>query len=196
MSLLLMLALVISYYPLQSIDINVMHFVQSIGGQGMLALMTFISIPGNIGPAVILSTLAISFVFMSPLRGAAVPMLLVLPADGLSVLLKNVIDRPRPSPLLVNVHQLFTDPSFPSLHVVHYTVFFGFLTFIILKSNLLPKQLRLPLATLTTSFVLLIPFSRMYLGVHWPTDVLAGYLLGASILVVQIRMFQKLQAAR
>jgi undecaprenyl-diphosphatase len=157
--------------------------------------MTAISFPGNIGPAVILSTLAIILVFISPLRQATIPMMLVLPADGLSLLLKDVVNRPRPSSLLVNVHQLLTDPGFPSSHVVHYTVFFGFLTFLILKSYLVPKQLRLPLATLTTSFVLLIPFSRMYLGVHWPTDVLAGYLLGASILVVQIRIFQKLQAA-
>lgn len=196
MTMLMMLAMVLSYYPLPGFDVTILRLVQSIGSTKMLEVMTLVSLPGNFQAAVI-SLIAVSvLVLLSPIRQALIPLSFVLPADFLSLVLKKLVDRPRPSEVLVNVHQLLSDPGFPSSHVVHYTVFFGFLAFLFLKTNLLPKSLRLPSAGISLALVLLIPFSRMYLGAHWPTDVIGGYLLGGSILVAQIRIFQKLQVNR
>lgn len=192
-TLLLMLALLVSYYPLPSIDVTLMRAVQSVGSARTLSIMSFVSVPGGIIPAVIISSIAVITLALSPLRTALIPLAFVAPADALSVFLKDVISRPRPPAALVNVHQFLLDPAFPSAHVVHYTVFFGFLAYLFLYTKLVPRPLRYPLTIISLAFVVLIPFSRVYLGVHWPTDVLAGYLLGGSILLVQIRVFQKMQ---
>ena len=71
-----------------------------------------------------------------------------------------------------------TDFSFPSGHVTTAMVFFGVLAYLILKkykdTNLI---LLIPLV-----FVLLIGFTRLYLGIHWFSDVLGGIFLGEFIL--------------
>ena len=191
-SLLLMLSLVLSYYPLPKIDLALVQMIQGIGSTRTLWLMTLISAPGNLVPAAILVGVAMITVLFSPIKQAVVPLTMVMPADFMSFVLKDLINRPRPSEVLVNVHQFLSDPGFPSSHVVHYTVFFGFLAYLFLKTKLLPKPLRIPLAVSACVLIALIPFSRVYLGAHWPTDVIGGYLLGGSFLLMQIRVYQKL----
>ena len=195
-SLLLMLTLVISYYPLPRFDLTLLQLVQAFGSTRTLSVMEFVSLPGALVPALLLGLLATAVLAVSPIRFALIPLSLVVPADLISGALKYVVDRPRPSPELVAVHQLLFDPGFPSSHVVHYTVFFGFLAYLFWKTQLVPKSFRAPLASIALIFVLLIPFSRMYLGAHWPTDVLGGLLLGGSMLILQIRLFQKLSPSR
>lgn len=191
-----MLTIVISYYPLPAIDISLMHLIQSVGNTSTLLVMNLISYPGNFVPALIIAGVVVFTLALSPLRLAIIPLALGLPADLISTGLKELVNRPRPDPTLVAVHQIWFDPAFPSSHVVHYTVFFGFLAYLLLKTDVVKKQLRIPLASLAIVLVCLIPFSRMYLGAHWPTDVLGGLLLGGSFLLVQIKVFQKFQVYR
>lgn len=191
-TLLCLLAIVISINPLPMTDVSISRSLQAFGSTKTLEVMTLVSLPGNAIPAAVLGILAIVLLLLSPFRQAIIPLSFVLPADLLSFLLKDIVQRPRPSAALVQVHQVLTDPGFPSSHVVHYTVFFGFLAYLFLKSELLPKRLRRPLGGVALALVFLVPFSRMYLGAHWPTDVIGGYLLGLSVLVVQIKVFHRL----
>lgn len=116
-----------------------------------------------------------------------------LVADGLAALVKLVVARPRPTSDLVEVYRVVSGYSFPSGHVVHYVAFFGIIGYLAWRrlgaSPSLPAGVRVLLQVLLglcSALVVLVGPSRVYLGAHWPTDVLGGYLLGGACLVVLI----------
>jgi undecaprenyl-diphosphatase len=95
----------------------------------------------------------------------------------LNVLVKRLIKRPRPTDELVTVVRVINEPSFPSGHVMHYTNFFGLLIYL-LVANWRSGRLRNILVTTCAVLIASIGPSRVYLGAHWPSDVMAGYLYG------------------
>jgi undecaprenyl-diphosphatase len=82
--------------------------------------------------------------------------------------LKATIHRPRPQPFFGSDPDSF---SFPSGHVLVAVCFCGAMMLILCRGN------RLAL-TVCTAFVVSVAWSRVYLGVHYPTDVAAGFLAG------------------
>lgn len=108
-------------------------------------------------------------------------------------LTKLVIQRPRP-----NGHGIIVAPgkilhsSFPSGHVVHYVAFYGFLSYVVFSHT--ARGLRWAVAGLVGFFVALVGASRVYLGHHWLTDVLASYLLGFAYLIGVITLYRQLRA--
>ncbi len=95
----------------------------------------------------------------------------------LNALIKRVIKRPRPTQELATVVRVINEPSFPSGHVMHYMNLFGMLTYF-LATNWRSGRLRNFLITLCVSLIALVGPSRIYLGAHWPSDVMAGYVYG------------------
>ena len=79
-------------------------------------------------------------------------------------------------------------PAFPSGHVFGSTVFFGFIGFLAVYYRMKGKFL-VPLLVLVAAFILLVGPARIYEQAHWPSDVVAGYLLGALWLLVVIPLF-------
>ena len=96
---------------------------------------------------------------------------------SLNTLVKRLIKRPRPTQELVTVVRVINEPSFPSGHVMHYTNFFGMLIYL-LATNWRSGRLRNWLIASCTALIALIGPSRIYLGAHWPSDVMAGYIYG------------------
>lgn len=110
--------------------------------------------------------------------GAALFVVIAVASGGaLSYLLKLGFDRPRPDLVahLVDVHTL----SFPSGHAMGAAVTFLTLGALIVRTE---RDLRLKAYVLTVAVMLtlLIGVSRIYLGVHWPSDVLAGWCAGSA----------------
>ncbi len=101
-----------------------------------------------------------------------------------SSVLKIIINRPRPTNDLVRIVVETKRQSFPSGHVLFYVVFFGFIAMLMYYLKSIPKSIRLVFGIISLFFIFTIPFSRVYLGAHWFTDVLAGFLFGLLCLLI------------
>ena len=110
-------------------------------------------------------------------RLEAIFILLTTSSNLLNALVKRLIKRPRPTAELVTIVRVINEPSFPSGHVMHYTNFFGLLIYL-LATNWRSGKLRNILIAICTALITLIGPSRIYLGAHWPSDVMAGYVYG------------------
>lgn len=93
-----------------------------------------------------------------------------------------------PDPLIEQLHNF----SFPSGHATSAFIFYGLLAYLLWKTNL-PKALKLVFGILLILFSLLIGFSRIYLRVHYPSDVLAGFCIGFAWLLLTIYLFERLK---
>jgi membrane-associated phospholipid phosphatase len=111
-------------------------------------------------------------------RKEALFVVLTLLAGLVSTFVKFIVNRPRPSEPLVRIFEKTKQQSFPSGHVLFYVVFFGFLTLLMFHLKDIPKVLRITVASIAMLLIFAVPFSRIYLGAHWFTDVLGGFLLG------------------
>jgi membrane-associated phospholipid phosphatase len=178
--------------PYFSADLAVTRAVQSIYWPGIEPMMLAICKAGDnliLSSALVLAACLV-ILALRAWRVASVLLGVVLVGQVLKIGVKDLIERPRPAPETVRVlddaKEIY---SFPSGHTVHYTVFFGFLwfaTFAFVK----PSALRWPLLVLWTGLILGVGLARIYLGAHWVTDVLGGYLLGAAILAAGIALFR------
>jgi undecaprenyl-diphosphatase len=99
--------------------------------------------------------------------------------------LKLIVDRPRPTPDLVRVFELEHGNSFPSGHAFFAIVFWGLLAYFAF-TRWQRRGLRILLLSSAVLVILWIGASRVYLGVHWPSDVLGGYVTGAVFLTTLI----------
>jgi len=140
--------------------------------------MIWISILGNwkfvVGLALIISALC----WMNRRRNIIIPFLFALAGTEFTVeILKLTVHRARPIGGAFLEHSY----SFPSGHSAISVALYGFLAFA-LWNHTKSKLLKIALIVLTTLLILSIGFSRIYLGAHYPTDVIGGYLCGALFL--------------
>ncbi len=105
-------------------------------------------------------------------------------------LLKWWFSRPRPvSPLLGPA----LGYSFPSGHATSSVTFFGLLIYFLWNKRTLAPAVRYVLILLLVLLILLIGISRVYLRVHYASDVLAGYCVGVIWLVISIRLLDRIE---
>lgn len=98
----------------------------------------------------------------------------------LNFLLKTTFKRTRPLDFMIVNEKGY---SFPSGHAMASFTFYGMLIFLAWKSKL-KKPAKISLSVVGGLFVALIGFSRIYLGAHYFTDILAGFLMSAIFLLV------------
>jgi undecaprenyl-diphosphatase len=116
--------------------------------------------------------LALGFLVHSWQRGALLVLVTVAGAGLLNSLLKQTFGRARPAPYFD--YPLPASNSFPSGHAFFAASLIGGLT-VLLSARVRSFPLRVVLWVVALSLILLIGFSRVYLGVHYPSDVFAGY---------------------
>lgn len=103
--------------------------------------------------------------------------------------LKHFVLRARPDASLHLVTQ--GGYSFPSGHSVTSIVFYGLMLYLIQK-HCKNEKLKTVLSWICGILAVVIGPSRIYVGVHWPTDVLAGWCLGGGILIIAILILEKI----
>lgn len=145
---------------------EVENAVRDVTALGSVAVISFLTIA------------AVAFLWISRRRRLGVFVLFAsLGGAGLSYALKYLYDRPRPS--FVPAEALPGDPSFPSGHSASSAVIY--LTLALLLTHALDqRRQQVFVVAMAVVVALAVGVSRLYLGVHWPSDVLAGWALGAA----------------
>ena len=133
---------------------------------------------GGVGVLVLITLGALGYLLLARHYRAALFTSIAVPGGILlSTVLKMGFDRPRPDP--VPHEAIVYTASFPSGHSMMSAV--TYLTLAALLTRVQPSlRLKAYLLILAILLTLLVGMSRVYLGVHWPTDVLAGWAAGAS----------------
>ena len=132
---------------------------------------------------IVASVLALSGVLWARgLRREALACLLIIPLELMTLGVREVIDRPRP---LVYGEWTSAPPSpgFPSGTALHAMLLFGFMAYVC-QVWVRPLRVRVGLHVLLILMIAAVGYSRVYLGVHWPADVVGAWLYGGVFLWV------------
>ena len=172
-------------------DKVIISIIQSFETPFLTSTMKFFSFIGSgssINFIVIISIIVLYFFFHH--RSELLLFILVLMGSHyLFRLLKEIFHRARP-----DLHRLIEigGYSFPSGHATNAITVYGILSFL-LWHHIPIRWGRNLLVIFSTIMILTIGFSRIYLGVHYPSDVIAGYFAGAFWLIFSIWSFQFLK---
>lgn len=178
------LSILVMLYPMSGVDKFFSAELQEHQNKFLDTTMYLISCPGFLPESAIMIVATSLFLFLFKYKKAALYVLFTMVAGLISTLVKALINRPRPADDLVRVVLKTTQQSFPSGHVLFYVIFFGFLIVLMYQLEDVPTIIRRVIISISSFLILMIPFSRIYLGAHWFTDVLGGFLLGLISLYV------------
>ncbi|ANX11099.1 hypothetical protein ABE41_003710 [Fictibacillus arsenicus] len=164
-------------------DQVIIQYVSNIRTESLTDIMKFITFLG--GTTVLTLLLIGSLVWLIVKRknywGAIFYIIAVAGGGLLNLGLKHWFGRVRPENSLI-VEQGF---SYPSGHSMGSLIYYGFLGYLVIRSQR-GRSLKLLLGIGFITLILLIGFSRIYLGVHYPSDVLAGFSAGTVWLLLCI----------
>jgi undecaprenyl-diphosphatase len=146
---------------------------------------------GSVGVLALLTAAAIGYLWLAGKRHAALAVFVAVAGGQLiSTLLKLAFDRARPD--LVPHGSVVYTTSFPSGHSMMAAVTYLTLGAMLARVHA-PIRIKLYLLTLAVVLTVLVGVSRVYLGVHWPSDVAAGWAVGAAWALLCSLVMRKLQ---
>ena len=140
--------------------------------------MVDITALGGVTVLTVITALAAGYLIASRKRATALFLVAAIAGGGIaSTLLKLVFSRPRPD---VVEHLVMVDSaSFPSAHAMNSAITFLTIGALLARTEK-DRGVRIYLIAAAIALTLAIGSSRVYLGVHWPTDVIAGWTVGAA----------------
>lgn len=189
------LTFIAALFPPSAIDLEISKAVQSTQSPGLDSVMKFISWFGAFPVPMFIGLLVAMIFYLSKLRREAIFVVLTFSSGAISTIIKIIVNRPRPTVNLVRIVEVARQQSFPSGHTLFYTIFFGFLLVLMWNLKQVSNRMRITVAFVSAFLILTIPFSRIYLGAHWFTDVLGGFILGLICLyIISIFYLKKARA--
>lgn len=172
------LSVFINFNPLFAFDISTSVFMQQYHSNFLDKVMLAISFFGEL-PYSLLSVVFVALIFYYYKYKREAYFISATLISGLIILgIKNIINRPRPTSFYVRLVEVNRFQSYPSGHVLSYILFFGFLIILMNTLKTIPKTTRIIVTYFSAFLMITISFSRIYLGAHWFTDTLGGFLLG------------------
>ncbi|GAC1390355.1 MAG: hypothetical protein NVS4B11_04870 [Ktedonobacteraceae bacterium] len=190
------LAWFVHFNPVLPVDIVITKEFQENKAPWLQTFMVAVSFLGNQQIVFVVLILLTAFAFwLVRLRlEALIIITLSVISAVVNFLVKLIVSRPRPTTHLVDVFQGANGQSFPSGHVMSYVAFWGLLfSFGLILFNRRHWWHYL-LLIIPALFVLLVGPSRIYLGDHWASDVLGGYLFGGLLLGITLWIYLRLKA--
>lgn len=190
------LALLANTTPVFQPDVLITRDLQSDTASWFGLILKAVSVPGYAIPSMAITAAVALLLYYLGLHWESITALFAAASSLLlNYIIKTAVHRPRPTANLVEVFQNIQGFSFPSGHVMFYMAFFGFLLFLVFT---LVKRVwwRYFLMSFLILLIALVGVSRMYLGEHWASDVLGGYLAGSLDLILSIIFYRWGKASR
>lgn len=168
---------------MNNFDLTIYNFIYGLHSPFLTMFMRIISSLGSV--IVIITALLCIFLLFKDKKIFLQFFTLTFITKVINHIIKIIVKRDRPSVLTsISVESGY---SFPSAHTMVSTVFYGFMIYLIMK-NIKNKKLKNTLAVILSLVILLIGISRIYLGVHYATDVIFGFIFGLIILFIFVKL--------
>lgn len=162
---------------LKPFDLKIISYIQSLENEYLTVFYKMITIIADTYQSAIITILLVTFLYFKKHYREALFLAITMTTCGLAMpLLKNIFRRERP-----NFYRLIeiSGYSFPSGHTTSATTMY--LTLAIILLSIMKKLNKYFVFSIAVLGIVIIGSSRIYLGVHYPTDVMAGICLGISI---------------
>lgn len=184
-----LMSVLVSNSMTHSFDSNIISWVQGLETPLLTIIMKFFTMIGGGMPIVIIMimVMAILYQFLGHRRELIFIAYVMMGSWLINKLLKQVFQRDRPM-----FHRIAeaSGYSFPSGHSMNAFALYGAIAFLIWKH--VPTLFgRIMIIILSSLFIVIIGVSRIYLGVHYPSDVIGGYLMSACWLTLSIWLYQR-----
>ena len=161
----------------QAFDLKIISCIQSLKNEYLTVFYKMITIIADTYQSAIITILIVAFLYIKKHYREALFLAITMSACGIAMpLLKNIFSRERP-----DFYRLIeiSGYSFPSGHTTSATTMY--LTLAIVVLSIMNKLNKYFIFSIAVIGIVIIGSSRIYLGVHYPTDVIAGICLGISI---------------
>lgn len=189
-----LMAIVISLKDILAFDRVIMSFIQGLETPSLTAIMKFFTLMGSFKMIALIAIIVIIFLYIVLKHRSELILftIVIIGARILNRFLKEFFQRTRP-----DFHRLIEigGYSFPSGHAMNAMAAYGILTFLLWR-HILSRRGRTFLIVLSSLFILMTGISRIYLGVHYPSDIIAGYLASGFWVAMAIWIYQKYKEKR
>ena len=163
---------------LKPFDLNIISYIQNLENEWLTKFYKMITIIADTYQSAIITILLVALLYIKKYYREALFLTITMSACGLAMpLLKNIFSRERP-----NFYRLIeiSGYSFPSGHTASATTMY--LTLAIILLSIMKKLNKYYVFNIAVLGIVIIGSSRIYLVVHYPTDVLAGFTLAFGLL--------------
>ncbi|ADC50669.1 phosphoesterase PA-phosphatase related protein [Alkalihalophilus pseudofirmus OF4] len=171
-----------------SVDRLIVENIAAFHTDLLTKMMRFFSFIGATRPVIVISLLFLGVIYLKyrRLQDVILFALVSLGSVTLNVVLKMTIKRERPESSLI----VESGYSYPSAHTMAAVSLYGMIIYLLWKHTSTVTA-RIILITFGVSMILMIAFSRIYLGVHYASDIIGGVLLSSLWLLISLSIFQR-----
>lgn len=175
---------VVTHGPATQVDQRIANLMPKVRTPGETTFFTSATMLANVQTLILVIALAAGVLWWKRRRFlAAAVVLTALVQEGLYSAIKEIVARARPDTSLALL--IDTTHSFPSGHVMRVTAAYGIVAYLLFRAFRSSAAKTATIAVYLLA-VLLVGMSRVYLGVHYPTDVWGSMLLGSALLAAVI----------
>lgn len=177
--------------PIPAFDRSISLTIQKYHSDWFDKVMLAVSFFGELPYSLLMVVLVAIIFFKKGYKREAFFISSILWSGLLILVIKNMINRPRPTQFYVRLVEINRFNSFPSGHVLSYVLFFGFMIVLMQTLKGISTKVKNLVTAISIFYISSIAFSRIYLGAHWFTDTLGGFLLGLACLIMLCHFYFK-----